>query len=158
MAMATVKDAIETMKQNIASTTGKTVDAWIAASRKSGFAKHGDGGDDELLTAQYAGAKQALAPIYEHLVSVLKKLGPDVEIAVKKNNVSIRRTKQFALLQPSTATRLDVGLILKGVKPTDRLEAAGSFNAMFTHRVRIGSIRDVDADFKAWARQAYEAA
>ncbi len=110
--MATVKDAIETMKQNIASTTGKTVDAWVAASRKSGFAKHGeivawlkekhgmshgyanfvakqslqtgDGGDDELLTAQYAGAKQALAPIYEHLVAVLKKLGPDVEIAVKK--------------------------------------------------------------------------
>jgi Domain of unknown function (DUF4287)/Domain of unknown function (DUF5655) len=184
--MATVKDAIETMQKNIATSTGKTVGEWVAASRKTGFAKHGeilawlkekhsvghgyanfiakqaleagDGGEDDLLKAQYSGQKQAIVPLYQHMVTMLKSLGRDVEIAVKKNNVSIRRTKQFALLQPSTATRLDVGLILKNVKPTARLEKSGSFNAMFTHRVRLASSGDLDAELKAWARAAYVAA
>ena len=85
-------------------------------------------------------------------------LGKDVEIAPKKNNVSIRRSKQFALLQASTGSRLDLGLILKGVKPTDRLEASGSFNAMFTHRVRLSEKKNIDAELKTWIRQAYKAA
>jgi len=64
-----------------------------------------EGGDDGLLAAQFAGPKAALRPIYDQLIKVVTTLGPDVEIASKKNNVSIRHGKQFALLQPSTATR-----------------------------------------------------
>ena len=114
-----------------------------------------DVNQESLVTAQYAGKKSALIPIYDALVSLAKSLGSDVEIAPKKNNVSIRRSKQFALLQPSTADRLDVGLILRGVKPNARLEASGSFNAMFTHRVRVGSKSDIDAELKAWLKRAY---
>jgi hypothetical protein len=47
---------------------------------------------------------------------------------------------------------------LKGVKPTGRLEAAGSWNAMVTHRVRIGDPRQIDKAVLAWLRQAYDAA
>ena len=97
-------------------------------------------------------------PLYLALVKATTALGPDVEIAPKKNNVSIRRNKQFALLQPSTADRIDVGLILKGVEAEGRLEASGSFNAMFTHRVRISSEKDIDRQFKAWLKEAYAAA
>jgi hypothetical protein len=92
------------------------------------------------------------------VLKVVKSFGSDVEVAPKKNNVSIRRRKQFALLQPSTADRLDVGLILKGLKPTARLEASGSFNAMFTHRVRVSSKADIDAELKGWLKQAYSEA
>jgi hypothetical protein len=46
-------------------------------------------------------------------------------------------------------------LILKGVKPAGRLEASGSFNAMFTHRVRISTKADIDAELKRWLKQAY---
>ena len=60
-------------------------------------------------------------------------------------------------MQPTTATRLDVGLILPAVKPTSRLEAAGSFNAMFTHRVRLASVADVDVELKRWLKRAYDA-
>ncbi|MCP5044076.1 MAG: sigma-70 family RNA polymerase sigma factor, partial [bacterium] len=70
---------------------------------------------------KYSGKKEALKPIYDTLIKAIKKLGKDVEIAPKKAYVSLRRNKQFALIQPSTATRVDVGLCLKGIEATDRL-------------------------------------
>ena len=88
----------------------------------------------------------------------MKKFGPDVEVSPKKAYVSLRRTKQFACVQPSTGTRVDVGLILPGEKPGKRLEASGSFNAMVTHRVRVGGVEEVDAELLAWLRQAYQGA
>ena len=113
---------------------------------------------DDLVAAQYAGAKAALKPIYDKLLQVAKSFGGDVEVSPKKAYVSLRRNKQFAIIQPSTATRLDVGLNLKGVKPDGRLEASGSFNAMVTHRVRVGSVKEVDSELTSWLRQAYAAA
>ena len=37
-------------------------------------------------------------------------------------------------------------------------EASGSFNAMVTHRVRVGSVKEVDSELTSWLRQAYAAA
>jgi hypothetical protein len=88
----------------------------------------------------------------------VESFGPDVEIAPKKANVSVRRSKQFALIQPTTRTRIDVGLILKGVEPSGRLEASGSFNAMFTHRVRVETVADINGELKRWLKQAYSEA
>ena len=113
-------------------------------------------GSEDLIEAQYAGAKAAMRPIYEALVAVLRSFGTDVAFAPKKAYVSVRRSKQFALIQPSTAQRVDVGLILKNAAPEGRLEASGNFNAMFTHRVRVASIAEVDPDLIAWLQQAYE--
>ena len=112
----------------------------------------------DLIDRQYAGAKADLRPMYEKLIAAVNKFGQDVEISPKKAYVSLRRAKQFALLQPSTATRLDVGIKLKGVEPAGRLEASGSFNSMVTHRVRIGSLKDADKELVGWLRQAYKAA
>jgi hypothetical protein len=53
---------------------------------------------------------------------------------------------------------VDVGIQLKGAPPKGRLEAAGSFNAMVSHRVRVASPAEVDAELLAWLRQAYELA
>lgn len=185
--MASVKDAVASMVENIAETTGKPVAAWVTLARAQGFSRHGEilkwlkekhgmghgyanfvakealksdaaSGDDALVAAQFAGAKSALKPLYDQLVDMLCAFGSDVEIAPKKHNVSIRRSKQFALLQPSTANRLDVGLILKNVAPAGRLEASGSFNAMFTHRVRLSSAKEIDAQLERWLRAAYDAA
>jgi hypothetical protein len=44
------------------------------------------------------------------------------------------------------------------VAPAERLEAAGSFNAMMSHRIRIGTPADVDKEVVAWLKQAYEQA
>jgi len=99
-----------------------------------------------------------LKPAYDAVREAILGFGDDVEPSPKKAYVSFRRKKQFVLVQPSTATRLDVGLNLKGVEPSGRLESAEGFNAMCTHRVRVESAGAVDAELVAWLRRAYEAA
>ena len=51
--------------------------------------------------------------------------------------------------------RLDLGLKLKGARAAGRLEEAGSWNAMVTHRVRIKDAAELDASVTDWLRQAY---
>jgi hypothetical protein len=111
-----------------------------------------------MVAALFAGAKAGLKPLYDEVISVAEGFGPDVEVDPKKTYVSLRRKKQFALVVPSTAKRLDLGLNLKGVEPTGRLEASGSFNAMCTHRVRLESKADFDAEVIGWLKRAYQSA
>lgn len=56
---------------------------------------------------------------------------------------------------------MDLGLVFRGEVPGtsgkgERLEPAGSFNAMCTHRVRLSKPADVDATLKKWLAMAYE--
>lgn len=181
-----VDAATATMIANLEEKTGKSLDAWVRVARASGVEKHGElvkhlkaehglthgyanlvalyargygeeSGED-LVAAQYAGAKAGLRPIYEAVVAAVRKFGDDVEIAPKKGSVSLRRSKQFALVQPSTKTRADLGIQLKGVEPQGRLEAAGSFSAMVSHRIRLESAAEVDDEVIGWLRRAYDAA
>lgn len=124
---------------------------------KSDAGSQSDAGAD-LVAGQYAGPKADLRPIYDALIKTVQSFGKDVEIAPKKAYVSLRRSKQFALIQPSTKTRVDLGINLKGEKPSGKLEASGSFNAMVSHRVRLESVADVDAAVKGWLKKAYAAA
>jgi predicted transport protein len=176
------------MVANMKEKTGKTLPQWMKIAKAAGLEKHGQivkqlksehgmthgfanlvahkvlrevtaapAGDD-LVVSQYAGKKEGLRPIYDALIVAVKKLGKDVEVAPKKAYVSLRRSKQFAIVQPSTATRVDLGINLKGEPAGGRLEASGSFNAMVSHRVRLESKKDVDAAVKGWLKQAYERA
>lgn len=113
---------------------------------------------EDLVAAQYAGKKAGLRPAYDRLAAAVAKFGADVELSPKKTYVSLRRSKQFALVQPSTAERLDVGINLKGVPAKGRLEASGSFNAMVSHRVRVAGEKDIDAELVGWLRAAYDQA
>ena len=114
--------------------------------------------DDALVVAMFAGPKAGLRPVHEATLAELRALGGDIELAPKKGYVSFRRSKQFAIGQPSTKDRYDLGLVLKGEPPVGRLEAAGSWNAMVSHRVRITAVSDIDAELRAWLRAAYERA
>jgi hypothetical protein len=171
--MATVEAAVATFERNIELQTGKPVAAWADLVRAKGLAKHGQivawlkadhakrateaPPTDDPVQGLFEG-KEGLRPLYDRLVAEALRLGPDVEIAPKKANVSVRRKKQFALIQPSTKTRIDLGLILKDRPAEGRLEPSGSFNAMFTHRVKIDKAGDIDAQLKAWLKAAYDAA
>lgn len=112
---------------------------------KSAASTSGASGD-ELVDQQYAGPKAPLRPIYDALVAAIKNFGSEVELAPKKAYVSLRRNKQFGLIQPSTKARVDVGINLKGTKPTERLEASGSFNSMVSHRVRLSDRKEIDQE------------
>ncbi len=109
-----------------------------------------------LVDGQYAGAKAGLRPIYEAILTAVRKFGTDVEVSPKKGYVSLRRKKQFAIVQPSSSSRLDVGINLKDIPTTSRLEASGSFNAMLSHRVRLSKLADVDKELIGWLKRAYE--
>lgn len=113
---------------------------------------------DSLVDAQYAGAKADLRPIYEALLQEVRRLGGDVEVAPKKTYVSLRRSKQFAIVQPSTRTRIDLGLNLRGVTGTDRLVEGNAFGGMCTHKVGLQSAADLDDEVKGWLRSAYDLA
>lgn len=116
------------------------------------------GAAGDAAAGQYDGAKAALKPIYDKLVSICEGFGDDVELSPKKGYVSLRRAKQFASIHPSTATRVDLGIKLTGVPPKGKLEAARSWNGMVSHRVRLEKVADVDADVKAWLKAAYDKA
>jgi RNA polymerase sigma factor (sigma-70 family) len=117
------------------------------------------GSPGEVADALYAGKKAPLRPLHDELMAMVYAMGPDVSLAPKKGYVSLRRPgKQFAMIQPSGAGRIDLGLILPGVPPADRLEPSGSFNALFTHRVRVTSASDLDDALAGWLAAAYAAA
>ncbi|MGB5622347.1 MAG: DUF4287 domain-containing protein [Gammaproteobacteria bacterium] len=174
------------MIDNLPEKTGKSLAQWLKALAGTKLTKHGEivrhlksghgvthgyanliahhhlaagsaAADADPVAAQYSGPKAGLRPIYDALIKAVEKFGPDVEIAPKKAYVSLRRKKQFALIQPSTKDRVDVGINLKGTPPGPRLEASGSFNAMVSHRVRLSTKSAVDAELKAWLKKAYDA-
>lgn len=186
--MSSPEAALQTMIRNLEEKTGKSFDQWLKIARATKLSKareilnflkteHGltygyanlvalkalesDAGSssgEDLVAAQYSGAKTQLKPIYDALIAAVQKFGDDIDVSPKKGYVSMRRQKQFAIFQPSTASRLDVGINLKGAAPTARLEASGSFNAMVSHRVRLSRKEEVDKELIAWLRQAYDAA
>ena len=113
---------------------------------------------EDLVAAQYAGPKAALLPIYEAVLAAVQTFGSDVEIAPKKTYVSLRRSKQFAIVQASTRTRVDLGLNLKGESPPERLEGGNVFGGMCTHRIRLSEPGEVDDQVKEWLMKAYKLA
>jgi hypothetical protein len=181
-------DEFATMAENLRTKTGKTLDEWIAVARASGIGAHmalvnhlkGEHGlghgyanmvvhaanassslshdDDALVAAAFDGAKAHWRPLYDRLVALVQGFGGDVERAPKKGYVSLRRKKQFALLMPSTKDRFDIGLALKGEAPAGRLELAGSWNAMVSHRVRVAAEAETDDQVAGWLRAAYDRA
>ena len=103
--------------------------------------------------------KEPIRPILVRLTSVIEELGPDVATEPRRTYVAFSRGRQFALLQPSTATRLDLGLVLPEAAETDRLRPAGSFGSgRTTHRVSLAHEDEVDGELTGWLRAAYEAA
>ena len=82
--------------------------------------------------------------------------GGDFEIAPKNAYVSLRRKKQFAILQPVTKTRFEIGINLKGQIPRGKLEVINSPNAMCSHRINLADIKDIDREIISWLKMAFD--
>jgi len=111
---------------------------------------------DDVLDEIYAGPKAALRPIHEKVMAAITDFG-SFEIAPKKNYVSLRRKKQFAMIGPATKTRVEVGLNMKGVEATTRLMAMPA-GGMCQYKVNVTAAEEVDQELLAWIRQAYDSA
>jgi predicted transport protein len=176
------------MRNNIHKNTGQTFEQWIAIIKDKNFAKHGDimkflkeehgfthgfanfvalkaratdaasaENTDDLITKKYKG-KEQLKPIYDQLMVEILKFGTDVETAPKNAYVSLKRRKQFAILQPATKTRFEVGLNLKGQEPAGLLEAITAAKSMCSHKINLGMGADITPEVIDWLKKAYEKA
>jgi len=184
--MKNIDKAEQTMIENLEKNYGKSLNEWINIVIVSGLKKHGEivkylksehefthgyaglvahkvlrsdaasgGGDDKLINEQYKN-KAELKKIYDIIIKEISQFGPELEISPKKAYVSLRVKRQFALIQPSTKSRLDIGINLKGTETTERLESSGSWNIMCSHRVRLTNESEVDSELIGWLRSAFE--
>jgi hypothetical protein len=87
-------------------------------------------------------------------MAAIEPFGP-FDIAPKKTYLSLRRRKQFAMVGPATNTRVEVGLNMKGVAGTSRLEALPP-GGMCQYKVRLTGPAEVDHELVAWIRRAYD--
>ncbi len=179
-----VDAATQTMIENLPARTGRTREEWFGVLDAAGLDRHAAAiaflksehgvshgyanlivtlhrsqgavtTSSDLVDAQYAGRKAGLRPLYERLLTELTAFGDDVEVAPKKTGVSVRRRKQFALVEAPSAARVSVGLNLRGVAGTARLKEA---TGMCTHRVDVTAVDDIDDELVGWLREAYDRA
>jgi len=125
--------------------TGKTLEEWIRAVKRSGkktakdraawlksehwlgtnyamwIVEAAEGKDarayepDDLVEKMFA-AKPNLRPIYDRLLALGTKLGKDVTVTPCSTIVPLRRRFVFAQIKPTTKTRIDLGLALGAIK------------------------------------------
>ncbi|MGE3474129.1 MAG: DUF5655 domain-containing protein, partial [Vicinamibacterales bacterium] len=167
------------------SKTGQSLDAFAAAIAGSGRTKHGEirtwlmdtyglgfgdantvihmakrpaeaPADDDALAAIYAGPKAHLRSVHDAVLAVVTGLGP-FEVAPKKGYVSLRRKKQFAMVGPKSATRVELGLNLKADVSSARI-AAQKPGGMCQFAVSLTSPADVDAEVAAALAKAFDQA
>lgn len=109
-----------------------------------------------LAEAQYAGPKAGLRPLYETLAALARDLGADVTLKPCRTYVTIARRSQFAVIQATTRTRVDLGLSLRGIAcdlaPARNL---GGGEAI-THRIPLAAAADITPAVREWLRRAYE--
>ncbi|MPV90118.1 hypothetical protein GB882_15690 [Georgenia ruanii] len=109
---------------------------------------------EELIDAQY-GDREHLRPVYD-AVELLALSLEGTHVQARKGYVSFvgpRRT--FAVVQPSTRSRVDLGLRL-GDPVGGRLAAAPSVgNEAIRVRVALGAVDDVDGEVAELVRRAY---
>lgn len=111
------------------------------------------------VSSMYEG-KESLRPIYDALLDFGLALGPDVTACPCKTIVPLYRTHVFAEIKPTTKTRVDLGLALKGVAraiPARVIDTGGlAKKDRITHRFALTSPDDVDDVVREWLRVAYE--
>jgi hypothetical protein len=114
----------------------------------------------QWVQAMYAGPKSALRPIHDALIKLGQSMGGDVKVCPCKTVVPLYRSHVFAQVKPTTQTRIDFGLALKGAKkkPPKRLIDTGGLQKgdRITHRIPITSLDEIDEQVQDWLRIAYD--
>ena len=95
------------------------------------------------------------APFHEYNDGSGRTMYTARSITTLLNRFDIRT---FAIVQPTTKTRVDVGIQLKDAAPAAARLQAGGFSGMVSHKVAVTSVAEVDDELAGWLRQAYERA
>ncbi len=178
---------ISTMLANVKEKTGYSIDEWKSLIANAGFAKHGEivkflkethnithgyaseialkvlGSDaassndaSEFIVTQYKG-KEHLKAYYDKLIAEINQFDGEFNIDPKKTYVSLKRKKQFVVLNPASKTRFEIGFNLKGVEPSGKLEAEKP-NGICSHKINLTDINEIDEEVINWIKMAYSKA
>jgi hypothetical protein len=140
--------------------------AWWIAERA--FPKDDKGAEDdpeaylaaahEYVEAMFSGPKASLRPIYDELLTLALRVGPEAKACPCKTIVPLYRNHVFAQIKPTTRTRIDLGFALGDAPATGRLIDTGGFlkKDRITHRIPIESSEDIDDEVKRWLKAAYD--
>ncbi|MCZ8197894.1 MAG: DUF5655 domain-containing protein [Flavobacterium sp.] len=176
---------VQTMIDNLKEKTGYTLEEWKDIIAKENLAKHGEivkflkeshnvthgyaseialkvlGSDADssndataFIESQYKG-KEHLKPWYDKLIAEIQKFEGEFEIAPKKTYVSLKRKKQFVILNPASKTRFEIGFNLKGVEAKGKLENEKP-NGICSHKININDVSEIDQEVIDWIKMAYE--
>jgi predicted transport protein len=182
-----MEKTVSTMLQNVKEKTGHSLDEWKALIATKNLSKHGEivkflkethnvthgyaseialkvlGSDadsttdtDGLIESQYKG-KEHLKSFYDKLISEIQQFDGEFDIAPKKTYVSLRRKKQFIVLNPASKTRFEIGFNLKGVEATGKLQAEKP-DGICSHKISLSEITEIDKEVIDWIRMAFDKA
>jgi hypothetical protein len=110
---------------------------------------------EELIGEQYADRPQ-LRPVFDAVIRTLPALPGPVTVQARGTLVSLvspRRT--FAVLKPTTKSRVDLGLRLDTTQPRGRIQPAKDLGQA-TVRIPLTTPGEVDDEVQAWLTKAYE--
>lgn len=123
-----------------------------AAARAAGWVRPSVEG---YIDAQYQGEKAVLRPIFDALREIIEGLGEDVAVEGRGGYTPFVRKRQFAAVQVSTKTRVDLGLRFKEA-PESALLITSSLPGQSTHKVGLSSVEDIADEVVGLIRLAYE--
>jgi len=123
-----------------------------AAARAAGWVRPSVEG---YIDAQYQGEKAVLRPIFDALREIIEGLGEDVAVEGRGGYTPFVRKRQFAAVQVSTKTRVDLGLRFKEA-PESALLITSSLPGQSTHKVGLSSVEDITDELVGLIRLAYE--
>lgn len=178
---------VATMIDNFKEKTGHNLDEWKVIIAAQGLTKHGEivkflkethnithgyaseiglkvlGSDadssanaEDFIESQYKG-KEHLKAFYDKLLAEIENFDGDFEIAPKKTYVSLKRKKQFVILNPASKTRFEIGFNLKGVEASGKLENEKP-NGICSHKINLADISEIDDEVIGYIKLAYEKA
>jgi len=140
--------------------------SWWLAERSVG--KNLDEGDpdaylrdaERYVEEMYAGKKAALKPIFDRLLELGLSIGDDVKACPCQTMVPLYRENVFMQIKPTTNTRIDLGLFLRGAQPPKSVIPTGGEEKgdRITHRIPIETVEQINGDVTKWMKKAYELA
>ena len=109
---------------------------------------------DALIDGQYAD-RQNLRPIYDAVLAAAAGMG-EFAIQARKTYVSLVSPKRtFARIQPTTRSRVDLGLRLANPTLLGRLQPSRLHETMHL-QISLARPEDVDCEVVQWLRRAYD--
>ena len=123
-----------------------------AAARAAGWERPSVEG---YINSQYQGEKAALRPIFDALREIVEGLGEDVTAEGRGGYTPFVRKRQFAAVQASTKTRVDLGLRFRQA-PDSALLSTTSLPGQSTHKLGLSSVDDITDEVADLIRVAYE--